>query len=137
VPNEIRIDGLAQFSRNLKKLDADLPKMLRLGLNDAVNVVLDYARPRVPSRSGKARRSLRASSTRTKARITAGGKRAPYYPWLDFGGKGPNNRPAKRPFYTDGRYLWKGFIVKRDEVNAALVRAMVSTAGAAGIDVTS
>lgn len=135
MPGEIRVDGLAEFSRNLRKLDSDLPKMLRLGMNDAINVVLDYARPRVPSRSGKARRSLRAKSTRTKARITAGGKRAPYYPWLDFGGKGPNNRPAKRPFYVDGRYLWKGFIVKRDEFNAALTRALVNTAEAAGVDV--
>lgn len=133
--NEIRIDGLAQFSRNLKRLDSDLPKMLRLGLNEAVQIVIDYARPRIPSRSGRARGSLRAQSTRTKARIKAGGKRAPYYPWLDFGGKGPNNRPAKRPFYADGRYLWKGLIVKRDEVNTALVRAMVSTAEAAGVDV--
>lgn len=135
MPGEIRIDGLAEFSRNLKKLDSDLPKMLRIGLNDAVNIVVNYARPRIPTRSGRAARSLRAQSTRTAARIAAGGRRAPYFPWLDFGGKGPGGRPAPRPFYKDGRYLWKGYIVKRDELNAGLVRALVGVAEQAGIEV--
>jgi hypothetical protein len=132
----IKIDGLAEFSRNLRKLDSDLPKALRVGLNDAVNIVVNYARPRIPTRTGTARKSLRANSTRTEARIAAGGRRAPYFPWLDFGGKGPGNRPAKRPFYKDGRYLWKGYIVKRDELNAGLVRALVGVAEQAGIEVT-
>lgn len=131
----IKIDGLAQFSRNLRKLDSDLPKMLRVGLNEAAGIVIDYARPRIPSRTGRAKSTLKARSTRTSMRISAGGRRAPYYPWLDFGGKGPNNRPAKRPFYSDGRYLWHGFIMKRDELNVALVRSLISTAESAGIAV--
>ena len=133
----IRIDGLAQFARHLKKLDADLPKVLRVSLNDALSIVVDYARPRIPARSGAARKSLRTKSTRTMARVSAGGKRAPYYPWLDFGGKGPNNRPAPRPFYSDGRYLWKALIVKRDEFNAAMTYALVDVARQAGIEVDS
>jgi hypothetical protein len=135
MPGEIRIDGLAEFSRNLKKLDNDLPKMLRLSFNDALGIVVNYARPRVPTDTGAARQSIKTKSTRTMARVTAGGKRAPYYPWLDFGGKGPNNRPAKRPFYTDGRYLWHALIVKRDEFGAAMTRALIGVAEQAGVEV--
>ena len=39
----VRITGLAEFSRNLKKLDSDLPKALRVAMNDAANVVVDAA----------------------------------------------------------------------------------------------
>lgn len=132
----IKIDGLAAFQRNLRKLDADLPKALRVGLNDAVNIVVNYARPRVPTRSGRAARTLRAKSTRTEARIAAGGRRAPYFPWLDFGGKGPGGRPAARPFYREGRYLWKGYVVQRDELQRGLERALIGVAEQAGFEVT-
>jgi hypothetical protein len=94
----IKIEGLAEFQRNLRKLDSDLPKMLRIAFNDATGLVIDYARPRVARRSGRAAGTVKAKSTRTAARVSAGGRRAPYYPWLDFGGKGPGNRPAARPF---------------------------------------
>lgn len=135
MPDAIRIDGLAQFNRNLRKLDGDLPKLLRVSLNDATGVIIGYAKPRIPKRSGRAAGTLRARSTRTKARVSAGGRRAPYYPWLDFGGKGPNNRPAKRPFYVDGRYLYQALIIKRDEFHAALTRSLVGVAEQAGIEV--
>ncbi len=133
--NAVHIDGLSQFVRNLKKLDADLPKVLRVSFNDALTIVVDYARPRVPAKSGKARGSIKTKSTRTQARVSAGGRKAPYYPWLDFGGRGPNNRPAPRPFHRDGRYLWHALVVKRDEFHAAMTKALVGVAEQAGIEV--
>ena len=50
----IKIDGLNEFVRNLKKLDADLPKTLRVGFNDAAQIIVDYAKPKVPHKSGRA-----------------------------------------------------------------------------------
>lgn len=132
----IRIDGLAQFNRALRRMDSDLPKGLRIALNAAVQIVVDTARPRIPRRSGRAARTLKAQSTRTKARISAGGSRARYFPWLDFGGQGPGGRPAKRPFYTDGRYVWKAFGEKRNEVQAALEKAVGDVARGAGLEVS-
>jgi hypothetical protein len=132
----IKIEGLAEFQRNLRKLDSDLPKMLRIAFNDATGLVIDYARPRVARRSGRAAGTVKAKSTRTAARVSAGGRRAPYYPWLDFGGKGPGNRPAARPFYKEGRYLWKALVVKRDELQAGLESALVGVAAQAGFEVT-
>src|SRR5689334_15341087 len=84
-PEPIKITGLAEFNRALRRMSTDLPKALRQAQNEAAGIVVDWARPRVPVRSGRAARSVRASSTRTAARVTGGGARVPYYPWLDFG----------------------------------------------------
>src|SRR6266516_6672861 len=97
----IRIDGLAEFTRNLRKLDAEVPKALRVALNGCAEIVLGYARPRVPSRSGRAASTLRARSTRTAVRVSAGGRRAPYYPWLDFGGRVGRHKKTRRAFIRE------------------------------------
>lgn len=132
----ITIDGLTQFTRSLKKLDSELPKGLRIAFNGVADIVISDARPRIPTRTGAAAKSLKAKSTRTGVRISFGGKRAPYAPWLDFGGEGPEGRPAKRPFYTDGRYVWKSFIDKRSAVQTALERVLADTAESAGLEVS-
>lgn len=131
----IKIDGLAQFSRNLRKLDADLPKALRIALNDAADVIVDYARPRIPKRTGRAASTLKSRSTRTAVRVSAGGRRAPWYPWLDFGGKVGRNRSVERAFIKEGRYIYKGYFAKRDEFSEVLTRSLLDVARQAGIEV--
>lgn len=131
----IRVEGLSEFARNLKKLDADLPKTLRTALNEAADVVVNYARPRIPKMSGRAARSLRARSTRTEVRVSAGGNRAPYYPWLDFGGRVGRNKSVRRPFLKDGRYIYKGYFARKTEFGEALEGALLKTAAAAGVEV--
>lgn len=131
----IKIDGLAAFTRSLRKLDADLPKTLRVGLNDAAAVVVDWARPRVPRRSGRAARSLRVASTGRAVRVRAGGKRAPYWPWLDFGGRVGRGRSVSRPYRKQGRYLWAGYSSNRDEVRRVTERALLDAARSAGVEV--
>jgi hypothetical protein len=129
----IKITGLAEFNRNLRRLDSDLPKVLRQAQNKAAQLVVDWAQPRVPSRSGKARRSLRASSTRTETRITGGGARVPYYPWLDFGGRVGRKRSIHRAYLSGGRYIFAGYAARRDEVSQALVEALIEVADQAGV----
>lgn len=131
----VQIDGLNQFVRNLKKLDADLPKALRVAFNDATNLVIDYAKPRVPRRTGRAQASIKARSTRTAARVAIGGNRAPYMPWLDFGGRTGPNRSVVRPFLKEGRYLYKALAVKRPQLQEALEKALLDAARSAGVEV--
>lgn len=131
----IKIDGLAAFTRSLRKLDADAPKALRVAMNDAAQVVVDWARPRVPRRSGRAARSLRVASTGKAVRVRAGGARAPYYPWLDFGGRTGRGRAIRRPFRREGRYLWAGYSAKSDEVRRITERALLDAAQRAGVEV--
>lgn len=132
----IKIQGLAEFTRNLRKIDNDLPKAVRLAGNEAVEIVLTWARPRVPHRSGAAVRSLKARSTRTAARAQAGGDRARYFPWLDFGGATGPRRSVKRPFIRQGRYLWRGLAENHDKVRASMASSLVRIVEQAGIEVT-
>lgn len=132
----IRIEGLAQFRAGLKRMDKGLPKGIRVALNSVVDIVVEDARPRIPRRTGRAAASLKAQSTQTKARIKAGGNKAPYFPWLDFGGRTGPGKSIERPFYKKGRYVWLSFADKRDEVTAALDGALADVAKGAGLDVT-
>jgi hypothetical protein len=134
---EVGVDGLAEFSRNLKKLDADLPKALRLALNQSAELVVTGAQGKVPSRSGKARRSIRAASTRTEVRVRGGGNRAPYYPWLDFGGRVGRGKSVRRPFLKDGRYLYATYfkVKASGQFEDVLTKSLLGVVEGAGIEV--
>lgn len=133
----IKIDGLAQFTRDLGKIDPELPKLVRLVNNKAADLVVDEARPLIPRRSGKAAKSLRAQSTRTAVRVTEGGKRAPYVPWLDFGGSVGKGKSVKRPFIREGRYIYKAYRAKRDsgQFEQVLTTGLIDVVTGAGIEV--
>lgn len=132
----IKIDGLREFQAALRRADAALPKQMRLALNEASDVVIDYATSHMPSKTGRARASLKARSSQREARVAMGGRKAPYAPWLDFGGQGKRKgRPASRPFLKDGRYVYKGLAVKRDKVQEILQAGLMRLAHDAGLDV--
>lgn len=133
----IKVAGLAEFNRNLRKLGADLPKALRLAQNEAAEIVVDWAAPRVPVRSGRARKTVKAKSTRTEARVQGGSRQAAYYPWLDFGGKVGINKSVSRQFYSDGRYIYPGLAANRDAVYEVLVANLVKLANQAEMEVGS
>lgn len=132
----IKIDGLAEFARNLGKIDSDLPKAMRVALNEAAQVVVNFGQARVPRRSGRARSTIRARSTRTAVRVAAGGRKAPYYPWLDFGGRVGRNRSVKRPFIGEGRYLYPALSERGQAIYDALEHALVTLVDNAGIEVS-
>lgn len=130
---KVGVGGLSKLSRGLKAVDAAAPKELRLALNSAAQLLIDKARPQVPSVSGAARRSMVASSTRTSARISVGGKKAPYFPWLDFGGQGRvKGRPVKREFIREGRYIYPTLRKIRPDIEKQLhdaISAVIRDAG--------
>jgi hypothetical protein len=133
---EIKVDGLKEFSRALKRVDTELPKQLRLALNSLSDMVIDDALPGVPKRTGRAARSLKAKSTRTMARVAGGSAAAPYYPWLDFGGAVGRRNSARRPYLKDGRYLYPAYFGLRDsgELTRALEQALTALAASAGLE---
>ncbi|MDG4762426.1 HK97 gp10 family phage protein [Micromonospora sp. WMMD710] len=132
----IRVQGLAEFNRSLRKLDADAPKGLRLAHNEAAQIVVDAARPLMPRRSGRAQAAVKARSTRTATRVSAGSSRAPYVPWLDYGGEGRRKgRPAYREFRKGGRYVYPAFHAHRDDVQGALEGALLKVVRSAGLEV--
>lgn len=133
----VEVEGLRDFLKRLKQVDSNLPKAVRLAMNDAVQIVIDEAKPRIPRRTGRAAASVRAASTRTSSRIRAGGARAPYFPWLDWGGRVGRKRSVRRTYIpVTGRYLYRAYFKKRDDgsFEAALEDALQKVARDAGID---
>lgn len=132
---KIGVEGLAEFNRGLRKLDADAPKQLRIALNGAADLLVNKTVPQIPRRTGAAAKSLKAKSTRTSARVSVGGRRAPWYPWLDFGGRTGPKKSVERPFYSEGRYLYPTLRRVRPDIERALESGLVAVARGAGLDV--
>lgn len=131
----VDVKGLKEFNRSLKSLDADLPKATRIALNGCSDFLIAKTLPLIPRRTGRAAKSLKAKSTRTSVRIGVGGKQAPYYPWLDFGGAVGKGRSVRRPFHTEGRYLYPTLRRNRDEFTKIMQGAILDVARGAGLDV--
>lgn len=132
----IEVTGLREFQRELRKMDSDLPKQVRIALNQASQLVIDKATPLIPRRTGRAANSLKVRSSQREARIAAGGKRAPYYPWLDFGGKVGKRKSVDRPFYKEGRYIYPTLRKNREHVIEIMQTALSDLARDSGVEVT-
>lgn len=131
----IRVKGMSQFVNNLKAIDRDLPKALRVAFNQAADTIVTEAQGEVPRRSGRARASVKTKSTQKKVRIQGGSKRVPYYPWLDFGGRVGKNRSVRRPFLKDGRYIYDAYFRNSSRFAELLEESLIDTARSAGVEV--
>jgi len=134
----IRIEGLDELRRGLRRMDAGATRALRVALNDAAQLVVDDARPKVPRLTGRAAASLRVASTQSSVRVRGGGARVPYYPWLDFGGSVGRGKGSKRAFFKAGRYLWHSFaeLSGSGEIQRVLDRSLHELGRQSGIEVT-
>jgi hypothetical protein len=133
----IKITGIKELNKALRKGSADLPKKVRLALNEASADIAKGAAAKVPKRTGRAAASYKVRSTRTAARIVMGGNKAPYTPWLDFGGHVGKNKSVERKFYTDGRYLFPTLAKQKPEFTEKLLRLLVEIAAEAGFEETT
>jgi len=131
----LKVAGLKEFRKGLRGLDRDLPKGVRVALNQVADVLIDAARPKIPRASGAAAASLRAQSSQTAARIAAGGPKAPYYAWLDFGGRVGRRKQTKRPVLKEGRYIYPTLGEQRDNIQKAMLAAVAQLAQTNGVDV--
>lgn len=131
----VKVSGLRQLSRALKQVGPEAPKELRKALNESAEFLVGKVKPQIPVRKGSARASLKVRSTRTLVRVSAGGRKAPYYPWLDFGGRVGRKKRTVRKFYSDGRYLYPTLARERDEFAKILQDAVVRTIENSGLEV--
>lgn len=133
----IRIQGLAEFMRGVKRVDRDLGKAFRVAANNAASSVVDDAKSSVPSgppKGGHSSSSIKARSTQTQVRVSAGSKRFPYYAWLDFGGRVGRRKSVVRPYRRSGRYLWASFSRNRPQLERGLAGALTDIARQAGLE---
>lgn len=132
----IRVKGLRDLQAALKALDGESQKAIRVALNNAVELIAVDARRKVPYQSGAVRASIKAQSSQREARVAAGGRRAPHYPWLDYGGAVGIGRSVKRPFRKEGRYLYPAYHRNRDDMLDMVSAELARVAEAAGLTVT-
>lgn len=129
----IKIDGLREFQRALKQAEDGLQKELRLMFNDVVTVVADSARAMVPHSSGAAAASIKPQSTQRMGQIKAGGAKAPYYAWLDFGGRVGRHKSVHRDFLKSGRYLYPSYSKHKGEIEQKLVEGLTELLRKSGL----
>lgn len=133
---KLQVAGIGDLRKGLRGIDKDLPKGVRLALNQVADVVVTAAKPGIPSRTGAAKASLKAASTQTAAKISAGGTRAPYYPWLDFGGAVGRGKKTRRQYIQGGRYIFPAVANNQDEIQRVMEKVMKQLGAANGIEVT-
>lgn len=102
----VEVDGLDEFTDATERLRRELPDVAKTSAENAAEMVYKDARPRVVvGRTGRASGSLKLKGDR----VEAGGSRAPYYGWLDFGGRAGRRRTNRRPYQPRGRYIYRSF----------------------------
>ena len=85
----VKVEGLTECLRDMKQLEPELFKELKVELKDVAEDVLHDAQNDMPVKSARALQSMRAGAD-TGGPFVAGGKKSvPYYGWLDFGSRTP------------------------------------------------
>lgn len=134
--SDIRADGLDVVARALTAAEQHLPDVVREATGAAAELLASRVRPKVPHRTGAAASSVRTEPGPVSAVVAAGGSRAPYFGWLDFGGRVGRKKATLRPYTSTGRYLYPGLSAADDQITAAEDKALVDVLTAAGLDVT-
>lgn len=135
VDPHVEITGLKDIQAALRGLDDGLAKELKDVNLSVADLVADIARARVPSRTGAARSTVKAKGEQRYAVIKAGGAKAPYYPWLDFGGqpRGAAGARARRTFVDGGRYIYPTVGQQRNKIVSQYVLMLGQLLDKAGL----
>ena len=113
----VTVEGLDELRRGLRTAgDKATGTALGQAGKAAADSVAQAARPKVPVRTGRARASLRAVVASGGGAVAFGGAKAPYAPWLEFGGRVGRNNSVVRPFKREGRYLYPTLAEEKDRV---------------------
>lgn len=124
----VRVEGLADFQRELRALDSKLPRQLGQANKAAAEMVAVKARARAMSLGGvaaKAAPSIKAAAEQRRSKINLGGARAPYALGAEFGGRG---RPTTQQFQPhrgqSGYFLWPTVRDTREEFIEVYAKAI-------------
>lgn len=101
------VHGLRETVKTLERLGVEV-KDLKAGFKRAGTVVVDEAKTLVPVLSGKLMNTIKASNTKNKSVVRAGGARVPYAGVIHYGGY--NNIKA-HPFLTDAASIKEAEVV--------------------------
>lgn len=125
----VRIDGLDQLRRQLRQVEASLPKELAAMFQRVAEEVAVKVRGKVNSRTGRAVRSVKAARSQKGAIVRAGGRSVPYWGPLDFGGY-----PKARAFIPEGRLLYPTADEEGPRATEAVEQGLRDVVRRAGLD---
>ncbi len=127
----VRVEGLADLRRGLRKIDPALAKEFRQEILPIAERVAADARGRVPSRTGRAAASVRGGVSGNNAYVQGGKKSVPYFGWLDFGSRNPRTGQPRRvgPWKNSGTGPSKGrFIYPAIDANRGAIEQRAAEA---------
>lgn len=97
--DSIRVQGLREFNRELKQIDAKFPKAVRLVNKAIADDVASDARSKAQSQGGVAAKtapSIRALAQQSRAQVAIGGTRYPFAFGAEFGAAHNVERNTRR-----------------------------------------
>lgn len=113
---QIRVEGLKALRKALNDASEGAGRELGQVGKRAADIVADTAASRVPVLTGTARASVRSVVSQGGGGVRAGGAKAAYYAWLDFGGRVGRNKSVVRDRVPGGRYIFPALAERRDDV---------------------
>ena len=132
VETSVKISGLRELARAFKQIDADLPKELRDEFRKVGEHVAGVARTKTPTLTGRAAGSIKVRASTRGVSLAVGGTRAPYFQWLDYGGRVGRKRSIVRPFVKGGRIVYPAIAESNDEIRKGADAAIEKVAKRAG-----
>jgi len=100
----VRIDGLDEFRKELRKLGAlDGLEALKATNKRIAEMVVEKTKPRMAKASHQSASTLAASNTARGAYVRGGGPRAPQFGGVEFGAYQNMRRLIKNPYKGQGR----------------------------------
>lgn len=130
----VKVTGIVELQKALREIDKELPKELAAGLAEAADIVARAARQKMPVKTGRAVASVKVRKQQRGAALAYGGSKAPYAPWLDFGGSVGRHKSIHRPVITGGRYIYPALKEHDVEVRAKVDEVLERMAKKAGFD---
>lgn len=135
---KVTATGLKEAKAATGKAKTAAPLRLKIGSKKAADLIARTARGRMPTgigRKGHVKSTVKVSSVGGQPGVIAGDKSHPYMAWLDFGGRVGPKRRTHRPYLKGGRYVWKAYADKSEEVERIIDDELVELGRDMGWDV--
>lgn len=91
----VDVKGLRKFNKLLAEAPEELQEEMKAANKRIADLIADRAQVRAPIKTGKLRKSIRASSTFRMGSVKAGSKKVPYAKPIHFGWKSRGIPPRK------------------------------------------
>lgn len=132
----LKVTGLGDLQKAVATLGPAGERELYAVMGSASKLIVAAARPLVPERTGRARGSLKVVPSNKKIAIQAGGDVAPYFGWLDFGGRVGRKKHTWRTRTDGGRYVYPTYHRHVDDIDKLMQAAIKRITAAAGLEMT-